>query len=390
MTTARKKRFIINCAFIALIAALIFIGLKYLLVLLLPFVIGFFVAMTIQRPANFLHKKTKIPRKLIAIAMVVTILLVVAYIAWFLIYQLVNEIGGIASYISTFIADIPELFDSFKLKWPSIFAYFEGTLETPPLIDTQALLEKAQELFANIATSVTTWTFNTAKAIPSFLVTFIVTIVACCFMSTDYDNIVIFIKKQLSPKVRNILVQSKQIFYSSILKMLRAYILIMFITFIELSIGLTLIGIDHAIPIAALMCIVDILPILGTGTILIPWSIINLILGNTMLALYLILIYVTITVIRNIVEPKIIGQQVGLHPVLTLVLMYIGLQLFGIFGLFLFPIAMIIIKTLHDAGSIKIWKDITEEDKVEHPQMSSILHKFKRNRSTKPVDKADS
>lgn len=384
MTTARKKKFIINCIFIALIAALIFVGLKYLSVLLLPFVIGFFVAMTIQKPVNFLHRKTRIPRKLIAIVMVITILLAVAYLAWFLIYQLVSEIGGIASYLSTFIADIPELFESFKGKWPAVFAYFEGTIEAPPLVDPAALLEKAQELFANIATSVTTWTFNTAKAIPSFIVTFIVTIVACCFISTDYDNIVIFIKKQLSPKVRNILVESKHIFYSSIFKMIRAYALIMFITFVELSIALSIVGIDHAIPIAALIGIVDILPILGTGTVLIPWSIINLLLGNPMLALYLILIYAAITVVRNVLEPKIIGQQVGLHPVLTLLLMYIGLQLFGVLGMFCFPITMIIIKTLHDAGSISLWKDVTEEDKEEHQK--KIASKVKQKKSANNAD----
>lgn len=366
MTTEKKKTFIINCIFIALIAGLIFVGMKYLWWLLLPFVIGFFVAMSIQRPANFLHRKTKIPQKLIAIVLVIFILLALAYLLWMVIYQLVTEVGGVADYLSTFISDIPNLLKSLKEKWPSVFAYFDGTLDAPPLVDTKVILEKAQELLGNIATSVTSWTINAAKSIPSFLVTLIVTIVACCFISIDYDNIVIFIKKQLSPRVREILTQSKQIFYSSIFKMIKAYALIMSITFVELAIGLSVIRIDHSIPLAALICLIDILPVLGTGTVMIPWAIIDLLLGNTLLALYLIIIYAIITIIRNIIEPRIVGQQVGLHPVLTLLLMYVGLKLFGMMGMFLFPITMIIIVTLHNAGTIRIWKDITDEDVEKH------------------------
>ncbi len=114
----------------------------------------------------------------------------------------------------------------------------------------------------------------------------------------------------------------------------------MTLTFVELSIGLSLIGIDHSVLIALAISIFDILPVLGTGGIMIPWSLICLIQGNFILGIELILVYVIITVIRNIVEPKIVGAELGIHPVATLMAMLVGGQLFGIIGLFGFPILL--------------------------------------------------
>ena len=100
----------------------------------------------------------------------------------------------------------------------------------------------------------------------------------------------------------------------------------------------------------------DILPVLGTGGIMIPWGIISLIMGKWVLGLGLLALYLIITVIRNIIEPKIVGHQVGLHPVVTLLSMLAGLQLFGIIGLFGFPITLSLLKNLNDRGVIHILK----------------------------------
>lgn len=89
---------------------------------------------------------------------------------------------------------------------------------------------------------------------------------------------------------------------------------------------------------------------------LIPWAIIDLITGNYSRAIGILVLYAVITIIRNIIEPKIIGDQVGLPPLLTLIAMFLGLQTFGLVGLFAFPIVLIVLKNLNDTGKIKIWK----------------------------------
>ena len=114
--------------------------------------------------------------------------------------------------------------------------------------------------------------------------------------------------------------------------------------------------------LALIICIVDIFPVLGTGTVIIPWAIYEFIMGNSNLALGLAVMYVLITVIRNFIEPKIVGHSVGLHPIVTLTSMYVGLQLFGFFGMLMMPIIIIMIKVLQDNGKIHLWKNPSNND----------------------------
>ena len=130
----------------------------------------------------------------------------------------------------------------------------------------------------------------------------------------------------------------------------------MCITFIELSIGLTILRIDNAILIAFLISIFDILPVLGTGGIMIPWTVLTAIQGDYTMAIGLLCVYLVVTVIRNILEPKIVGSQVGLHPLVTLMSMFVGAQILGVFGLFGLPITLSLLKNLNDKGTIHIFK----------------------------------
>ena len=129
----------------------------------------------------------------------------------------------------------------------------------------------------------------------------------------------------------------------------------MCITFVELSIGLSIIGIERAMLVALLIAIFDILPVLGTGGIMIPWVILSALGGDLPQALALLVLYVIITVIRNIIEPRIVGAQIGLHPVLTLMSMFVGNHLFGIVGLFGLPILLSLLRYLNDNGTISLF-----------------------------------
>ena len=120
--------------------------------------------------------------------------------------------------------------------------------------------------------------------------------------------------------------------------------------------GLTVLKVPGAVLIAACIAVFDILPVLGTGGIMIPWAILSLITGDFFRGFGLLILYLVITVIRNIIEPKIVGHQVGLHPVVTLASMLAGLNLFGIIGLFGFPITLSLLKNLNDRGVIHIFK----------------------------------
>ena len=151
---------------------------------------------------------------------------------------------------------------------------------------------------------------------------------------------------------------------------IRSYALIMSITFMELFLGLSLFGVEYALLIALCIAVFDILPVLGTGGIMIPWAVITAILGDYPMALKLFGLYIFITIVRNIIEPKIVGSQIGLHPVVTLVSMFAGVQLFGVVGLFGFPIGLSLLMHLNRTGTIKIFKLTDEEESASGEEES--------------------
>lgn len=158
--------------------------------------------------------------------------------------------------------------------------------------------------------------------------------------------------------------QIKQYVVGTLFVCIRSYALIMSITFVELSVGLTLIGIRKSVFIAFCIAVFDILPVLGTGGIMIPWALISAILGDYPGAAKLAVLYVFITIVRNIIEPKIVGGQIGLHPVVTLVSMFAGVQLFGVVGLFGFPIGLSLLTYLNRTGTIHLYRTGDETKKI--------------------------
>ncbi len=367
MNIEKRKQFIINTIFVGFIAILFYLFLKYALGLFFPFLVGLFIAMLLQRPLAFISKHTKIPRKIVgAILTILTFVLIFALIAT-LGAAIVSQFKGLLSYIGGILNDFPAFLDTIQSKLISMLSFLPENLSESV---NQTIMNGFENLkninFSNF--NITSLfgplggIWNAAKQIPNVLVTTLITIITTLFLTMDYRLVVNFIRNQLSEKHKALVTDSKKIFFNTIWKMLRAYVIIMTITCVELFIGLSILKVPYALVLALIICIVDIFPVLGTGTVIIPWAIYEFIMGNSNLALGLAVMYVLITVIRNFIEPKIVGHSVGLHPIVTLTSMYVGLQLFGFFGMLMMPIIIIMIKVLQDNGKIHLWKNPSNND----------------------------
>ena len=120
----------------------------------------------------------------------------------------------------------------------------------------------------------------------------------------------------------------------------------MLLTFAEIFIGLSILKVNYALLLAILIAVVDILPLIGTGTILIPWAIFSFITGNAGLGSGLLVLYGIVLIIRQLAEPKIVGSSIGLHPLATLAAVYLGIKFAGFIGIFIGPIVALCIKGL--------------------------------------------
>jgi len=186
--------------------------------------------------------------------------------------------------------------------------------------------------------SVPSFIKSITSAVPRFFVSLFIFVISTYYFSCDWNRLSSWCSKLISPQKRETLSRTKEHFFRALQQYGKAYFLLFLLTFTELFLGLVILKTEGAAGKAFLIALVDILPVLGCGTVLVPWALITLIFGNSTRAIGLIVLYLIILFIRQILEPKIVGDSIGLHPVLSLILVIAGLSFFGFFGMFFLPL----------------------------------------------------
>lgn len=371
---AKRRDFLIDLVYVMAIIGLVYVFFKYCFVIAAPFLLSFFFAVILQRPLGWLDKKTK--NKMHSFWSIVLVLLCVAIILGpviSIIAALFREIGNFISFLGEQLNDLPtflvtlqnEILKAIKFLPDSIYTsvsesitQFFGNLIND--FDVSKLGINMSSITSGLSNGIS-GVYSVVKNIPSILIGVVIGVIAWILFTKDYKKVVKFIKLQLPDKHKNLLSETKKIFSSTILKMCRAYGLIMFITFCENFLGLTilnLIGVmknSYVFVIAICIAVFDILPVAGSGGILIPWSLIALVSGNVGQCVGLLILYAVITVIRQYIEPKIVGDSLGVNPLVTLAGLYFGLKLFGFMGMFIVPICVMTLKAFNDAGRIHLY-----------------------------------
>ncbi len=388
MTDVEKKRkSIINVIYYVMLAVIFFLVVRYAMGVCFPIVCAFLIATILQRPKNFLTEKTFLKSGSASFVSLLLLIFIVIALVVLIGVRAVQEISGFINYITMQLQNIDVVVTNIENAAINFIdglpEFISGTLHE----SVAALFTQLREYIAGQSTDLTdsitgtlgdsfslSWittplsgVISTAKQIPSILIAVVITLVASCFMTSDYESIMNFIKLQFPEHKRDDLTRSKTLLKSTLTKMAKAYALIMSVTFTEMFLGLTvlrLMGIyssNYTVIIAIITAVVDIIPVLGTGTVLIPWALYNLIVGNYALAIGLAVIYAVITVIRQIVEPKLVAGQLGLSPVVTITALYLGLKIFGVLGMIISPILVTMLKVLNDEGIIHLWKSSAVE-----------------------------
>ncbi len=329
-------------------AILILVGV-YLLIRLsvycIPFIIAFILSSLIEPIINFLEKKIKIPRKIGSVFSLLLVLSILGTILGLIISRLVREIINVYNQINEIFGSMQYFFEAMIERVNNIYISLPKTIS-----------DTLEQYFSDAASNVKEWLEPMVKGITDFtlslpqaLVFVVVTVLATYFMASDKHKINLFLDDQVPghwlEKTRMVLNK----LFSALFGWLRAQIILMTVTFTELTIALSVMRIENALLLALLIAVIDALPVFGVGTVLIPWGIVEVVSGNYKRGFSLLLLYVIILVVRQLIEPKIIGKQIGIHPLLTLFAMYTGLQLMGILGMIVGPVLMVILKSVFGA-----------------------------------------
>lgn len=320
----------------------------WLLKFFMPFVVGWCIALICNPLVKFLEKRLKLVRKHSSAVIVVVVLAVVIWLIYFLISRLI--LGAMA-----FSRELPGLYEIWKAELQEAFAGFSVILERMPVAVQDAVNRTnsnlgalAGSLVEKLATPTVAVAGNVAKGIPAALVYSVVVILSSYFFIIERDKIMAWGKKHLPQGVQN---------YSEFLKkdiktLIGGYFLaqfkIMFVVAVILAIGLMVLRVKHGILFAVLIAFLDFLPVFGTGTVLFPWAVIKLFSGQWTFAVGLVVIYVLTQAVRQVIQPKIVGDSIGMPPLLSLIFLYLGFKIKGISGMILaVPIGMFVLNLYH-------------------------------------------
>lgn len=358
MPENKHLRFFLTILYVLLGILGLWFFFKFAFLWFLPFIIAFVASRIIERPVTFFKEKLRFPRPLASAIFTVLFYGIIGTLFYFAMSSAIKELIVIFEKLRHFninqtIERLENIFNNFLLKLPLLSQDFIYSNIETWLSD---LISALQNLIGPIVSSAT----NVATALPSVLIFVIAAIVSTYFFSSDYY----IIKEKLSSitptrwKARYL--QTKNQVSTTLVSYLRAVLVLVCVTFVELTIGFALLRVSNPFLVAAIVAIIDALPILGTGWVLLPWGIISLLSGNYLFAIGLAVIYIVVLIVRNLLEPKIIGSHIGLHPLVTLAAMYVGLKLFGIMGMFM-PIPIALIKQFYEWGYFDFLKIPDEE-----------------------------
>ena len=377
-----RKQFLTNAAYWAVLLAVAYCIFKYLINLVMPFFLALIFAAIARALARFITAKTmkiriargkknnkpyrvKMNKKFITMLSVVIVFLVIIGIFTVIIVRIVN--GGISV-----VEAVPGVYtESIQPGLENL----AGKVSSLPEIIDDSFVDMLRDSFTNIigaigskitdvSAKLVVKISSIASKVPSLLLNTIICLIATVFIAMDYEGIEGFFKRNLPEHTLKVAVDFKDSLVDTVWQFLRSYFVIFVITAAEITLGFLIVRQKNALLLGMIIAVFDAFPIVGSGMILLPFSVITMLSGRVGKGIGLLIVYLVVVIVRQIIEPKIVGRHVGLSPILTLITMYIGTELFGGIGLFGLPILTAIIIEMNNNGTIHLFKTGEETEQT--------------------------
>lgn len=352
---------ILVCVGFAL-AALWLLG-RYILVILLPFAAAWVLSCLLRPTVAWLSRYTRVPQKLCAAVLVVLLVTAVGWLTVQAGHRAVSELGHLIKWLA---AEDSGVSDAIRravervTDWIERIPFLGQLQEMEELSGLWVQLEEiamrmAREAAVQISSRLSSAAVSFVTGLPTILLSCLAFALSCYYFCADGEGMekgvlsicpVSFQKKWPALKRRGGHMARRYV---------RAYALLMLMTFVEMFIGFSVLRVPYSFVLALLVAVVDLLPLFGTGTVLIPWAVGALLLGQYFLGSGLLILYGVSLLVRQVAEPRLVGASLGLHPLVSFAAMFAGFRLFGIAGLFLGPAVVLAVK-----GGLTLIKKPTE------------------------------
>lgn len=327
-----------------------FLFFKYVFQLIAPFVIGWVLSLLFLPMVNFLEEKARIPRWIGSILSILLLLLFLGVVGMGLWNKLYVEAKLFYYHLPEYMAALQEGIGRLTVKLQEIKSALPGELL---LIDMKVIKDFVTGMLPSLLQSGGYQSVNVLKAIPNIFMVMIVALISSYFFAKDKYRVGVWIERYFPQKF----VEKYEICVKEVKTSISGYFktqgILMFYTFTICIIGLLILRSPYALLLSVITSVIDAIPFFGSGFILWPGAVIYLMTGKTGIAVGYMIIYLCVNMMRQVMQPKILGTQIGLHPLLTLFSMYLGLRFLGIVGMILGPIVAVLVKAVFHATEVE-------------------------------------
>ncbi|HZK46649.1 MAG TPA: AI-2E family transporter [Atopostipes sp.] len=373
------KRLFIRIIITVLIILTVVFGIPVIFKYLFPFILAFAIAAFLNPLINFINKglsKIKIissvSRGMITLLITILILLVLGYGLYTIVMTLLQEIFGLANTIQNNWGTIVKVFENterwltfqIKILPPEAIEIVEGVID-----NILVFLRNFTGNLLNYTVAISGILISKGGSLTLNLVTFFLSLY---FIMSDYDRIKTRVKSQVHPNILKTIRLLRNTIVLGVGGYVKTQFLLSFTAFVVMFIAFSVYGVDYALTISFVLAIVDIIPLIGTIAVLLPWGIYELIFGITNFGFFLVLLGIGFFIFRRLIEPKIMGSQTGLHPLFALIGIYVGIQFSGLWGALLGPLVMVVFIGIIKSGILD--NTFADMNEVYH-KISATLNK---------------
>ena len=371
--TAHQKDFLLKLAYWLVLLGILYVALKYLINIIMPFFLALIFAAVSRPLAKLMSAKTKkvkdkngtvteVPRRVrinsnaAAVISVVILFVIIIGLATLLCVRIVDRGAELVekipdAYYDSVLPALEAILSKAETWAAGVDDSVLETVETAAANIIGTVGSKVTELSGKLIVGIS----SIATKIPTLLLNTIICLIATVFIAIDFDDIAGFFRINLPERPLTVVTEFKDSLVDIVWQFIKSYFFIFLITTAEITVGFLIVGQAKPLALGMLIAIFDAFPIVGSGMILLPFSIITMFSGKVLKGIGLFIVYAVVVIVRQIIEPKIVGKRVGLRPIVTLVCMYVGTELFGGIGLFALPILAAIINDMNENGTIHLF-----------------------------------
>ncbi len=337
MNIDQKKDFLLNTAFWSAIFFFAYFGIKFVFQLFWPFLAGLFLAFLLHPAVNWISRFSCAKKSFWSVALLVLLYLLSGILLWLLSCLIVTGIQHLFVFLPKVYKEQIEPFLTILSE------QFSGgnMYESSRVRSSNELMSQLQKTLVEYSAKALAFFSSWLGKAPGIFTAFLFAILSSFMISVEYQNISLWIQHNTPRTVHRILLDLKEFIFSTLFQILKAYGILFLITFLELSLGLWLLEVENFLSMAFFIAAADALPIVGPGIVLVPWAVTCCVGGSYFQGIGLLVLYGIISLVRTIIEPKILGKQFGLHPLVTITAMYAGAQIWGIWGFILAPVIVL-------------------------------------------------